>query len=202
MSTTVWLAPARHLSPENFELWLERKAAQGQILRDVDRLSPLRLKFDDDEPAQIRYVLDQRADAPADYFRFRRQRGWEHTGSIADLHVWRRPYSGERPAGFVGGESLTRRAHVLGIVLAAVAALTIAGAIALTVAASTVDLGGHSSRGFWGPAIALAVVGVLSAAVSLQLRVTRLRAARGVAEPTPAERPRSNTGESPQLINR
>lgn len=173
MSTTAWLAPARYLSPDRFELWLERKAARGQMLRDVDRLTPVRMRFDDAPPAQVRYVVDQRATpTPADYFTSREQRGWEHVGALADLHVWRREYAGERPDGFIGRDALTKRAATAGLGSAIVAVVALLGAVALAVATAVADLGVDSPRALWAPAVALGVVAVLAAIAAAQLGVS------------------------------
>lgn len=102
--TTVWLASLRHPSPESFERYLENQAAQGKHLEFYDRWSPLRLRFTEGEPASVRYVVERRANpAPVDYFVFREDLGWEHTGRFGDVHVWRKPYVGERPQRFLGG---------------------------------------------------------------------------------------------------
>ncbi|MEZ5212241.1 MULTISPECIES: DUF2812 domain-containing protein [unclassified Gordonia (in: high G+C Gram-positive bacteria)] len=178
MTTTAWLAPVRHLSPDSFELYLERQAARGRHVAGIDGLSPLRLHFDDAEPATVRYVVDRRANpAPIDYYTFRENLGWEHVGVVADLHLWRREYHGERPASFVG-DDIYRRAGTWSVALAAVAALTLLGAVALGILAAVDPVTGASPRDFWAPAIALAVVGVASAVVSLQLSVSHYAASR------------------------
>lgn len=180
MTTTGWLAPTRHLSPDSFELYLERQAARGRHVADIDALSPVRLRFDTGAPATVRYVLDRRAHpAPVDYFAFREERGWEHVGVLGDLHVWRQPYDGARPAGFIG-DDVYRRASTLSVALAVVAALTLLGAVALGVVAWTSTVAGATPRDFWAPAVALAVVGVVSAVVSAQLSFSH-RAAQHAA---------------------
>ena len=103
--TTAWLAPLRHPSPEQFEQYLEDKAAQGEVLTDFGRLHLLRMTFAKAEPQRVRYAFDRRANpAPIDYYRSREDAGWEHVGRSGEVHLWRRGYTGERPEGFIGGE--------------------------------------------------------------------------------------------------
>ncbi len=167
-TTTAWLAPVRHLSPESFELYLERQAARGRHVVEIDALSPLRLRFTQGAPAQVRYVLDRRADAPVDYYVSREKHGWEHAGAIGPLHVWRQEYAGERPAGLIGAEAY-HRAGVWSIGLAVVAALSLLAAVALGILSAIDPSAAATPRDFWAPAIAFAVVGVIAAVVSGQL---------------------------------
>ncbi|GAC57688.1 hypothetical protein GOHSU_23_00340 [Gordonia hirsuta DSM 44140 = NBRC 16056] len=102
MTSTAWLVPLRRPSHESLEHYLEQQAADGRHLAGVDLLSPLRLRFIDAPPAQVRYVVERRAQpAPVDYFSFREDLGWEHVGRVGDRHFWRREYDGERPEGFI-----------------------------------------------------------------------------------------------------
>ncbi len=104
MTTTAWFARLRHPSPESFERYLEKQAAEGNHLEVYDRWSLLRLRFTEGAPATVRYVVERRAHpAPSDYFTFRQDLGWEHTGRSGDRHIWRKEYAGERPQRFVGG---------------------------------------------------------------------------------------------------
>lgn len=180
MTTTAWLVPVRHLSPASLERYLERQAARGRHVETVDALSPLRMRFTESAPAQVRYVLDHRANpAPSDYYTFREDRGWEHAGAVGDLHVWRMEYAGERPVGFIG-DNVYRRANSWTLRLGLLAAITLVGAVVLGVLAAVDPVAGATPRDFWAPAIALAVVGVISAVVAAQLGVTR--------RPAPVER--------------
>ncbi|MFZ2509808.1 MAG: DUF2812 domain-containing protein [Gordonia sp. (in: high G+C Gram-positive bacteria)] len=104
MTTTAWFAPLRHLSPESFERYLEMQAVQGKHLEVYDRWSAVRLRFTAGEPATVRYVAERRIHpAPNDYYAFRQDLGWEHTGRFGDRHLWRKEYTGGRPQRFVGG---------------------------------------------------------------------------------------------------
>lgn len=180
MTTTAWLAPVRHLAPGSLERYLESQAAHGRHLHDVDVWSPLRLRFDDGEQAQVRYVVDRRANpAPADYYTFREDRGWDHVGAVGPLHVWRMEYTGERPVGFINDE-VYRNAHRWSLSLGILAVVTLLGAVLLGIVSAIDPVDGASPRDFWAPAIAFAVVGVIAAVVSAQL-------SRG-ERPTAAER--------------
>lgn len=169
MTTTAWLAPVRHLSPDSFERYLEQQAARGRHLHDVDLWSPVRLRFDEGEQAQVRYVVDRRANpAPSDYFTFREDDGWEHVGAVGALHVWRMEYVGNRPAGFINDE-VYQSAHRWSLRLGVLAAVALLGAVLLGIVAGVDPTTSASPRDFWAPAIAFAVVGVIAAIVSAQL---------------------------------
>lgn len=156
MSSSTWFAAVRHPAPADFEQWLEAKAADGQILTEYSRLSPLRMTFTDSAPAQVRYVVERRENpAPIDYFRFREADGWEHVGNASAYHIWSRRYSGERPDGFIGVD-LDRRASLLGLQLAIVAAITLIAAVAL----GATSLAVSSSAALWVPALILGAVGL------------------------------------------
>lgn len=178
---TAWLVPVRHLSPASFERYLEKQAARGRHVRDVDALGVLRLRFDEGIPSTVRYVLDRRSQpAPADYFRFRESSGWEHAGALGDLHVWRQEYTVRPPLRFIG-DTAQKRAGSWSVALGVLAAICVLGAVALGILAAVDPVAAASPRDFWAPAVALAVVGVIAVAVSLQLGVGRRE--------TPAFRP-------------
>ncbi|MCF8571610.1 DUF2812 domain-containing protein [Gordonia sp. HY002] len=182
MSTTAtsWLVPVRHPSPDDLELWLEKKAARGEVLTTVDAWSPLRMKFEKGEAGRFRYALERRdAPVPALYFTAREDMGWERVGSLSNIHVWRRAYSAERPAGFIGND-LGRRAALVGIGLTVVAAIALIGAIALGVVAGLADF--SAADDFWIPAAVLGAIAVVAGVVALVIGVSRHSAAS--AEPT------------------
>lgn len=170
-TTTAWFVPLRHLAPESLEQYLEEQAARGRHVVEFDNLSALRLTFDDAAPAQVRYVLDQRGDAPADYYASRERLGWEHTGLMGDLHVWRQEYSGERPAGLVGARAY-HRAGVASVALAAVAVVTLIAAIALGIVSAIDPTTAATPRDFWAPAIAFGATGIVAAIVAVKLGFT------------------------------
>lgn len=167
-TTTAWLAPARHLSPESFELYLERQAARGRHVAAINALSPLRLKFSEGAPAQVRYVVDRRVDAPVHYYTSRESNGWEHAGDLGHLHIWRQEYVGERPAGLIGAEAY-HRAGLWSVGLAVVAAVSLLAAVALGILAAVDPTASATPQDFWAPAIAFAVIGVVAAVVSGKL---------------------------------
>lgn len=180
MTTTAWLVPVRHLSPDSLERYLERQAARGRHLQSSGALSLLRMRFTDGAPTQVRYVLDRRSrPAPSDYYTFRENDGWEHAGGFGDLHVWRMDYSGERPVGFIG-DDVYRRANSWTLRLGVLAVISLIGAVVLGVVAGLDPVAGAGPRDFWAPAIALGVVGVISAVVAVQLGISR--------RPAPVER--------------
>ncbi|GAA4642407.1 DUF2812 domain-containing protein [Gordonia humi] len=179
MSTTVtsWLVPVRHPSPDDLELWLERKAAAGEILNRIDAASPLRMTFDKGEPARYRYALERRdRPIPELYFSAREKAGWDRVGSISNVHVWRRAYAGERPPGFIG-EDLGRRAALVGAGLAVIAAIALIAAVALGLVAGLTDFA--SPHDFWIPAVALGAIGLGAGIASLVLGLSRRSAAGG-----------------------
>ena len=185
--STSWLAFVRHPAPDDLELWLEHKAAQGKQLAGVDRLSALRMKFTSTEPAKVRYVLDQRAQpTPADYFTFREARGWQHVGSTGTVHVWQQTYTGERPEGLIGAEGLSRRANAWRLALSVVAVVGLLLAVTLGILAGTDSVAAGIERDYWAPAIAFGVLGLIAAAASIQLglsqRLANRRTARLAAE--------------------
>ncbi|MBM7369501.1 DUF2812 domain-containing protein [Gordonia hydrophobica] len=172
MSTTTWFAPFLRPAPAAFEQWLEAKAADGQILTDYTWLSPVRMTFTESAPAQVRYVVERRANpAPVDYFRFREAEGWHHVGRAADLHIWSRHYTDRRPAGFIGVD-LERRASLLGVGLAVIAMVTMIAAVAMAATSIAVS----ASAALWAPAIALGVVGVAATFGAATFAVSERRA--------------------------
>ena len=175
MSSSTWFAAIRHPAPADLEQWLEAKAADGQILADYSRISPLRMTFTESAPAQVRYVVERRQNpAPIDYFRFREADGWEHVGNASDFHVWSRQYTGQRPDGFIGAD-LNREASRLGLILAIVAAITLIAAVALGATSIAVS----SSAALWVPALVLGTVGLVAtvgaAAFAISERATTAR---------------------------
>lgn len=187
MSTTAtsWLVPVRHASPDDLELWLEKKAANGEILNRVEPWSPLRMSFDKAEPARYRYALERRdKPVPALYFTAREEMGWESVGSLSNIHVWRRAYAGERPAGFIG-EDLGRRAALVGIGLSAIAVIALIAAVALGLVAGLTDIA--TPRDFWIPAAVFAAIAVGTGITALIVGASR-RSATTSATPARTER--------------
>ncbi len=176
-TTSSWLVPVRHPSPDDLELWLENRAAAGQVLDRVTATSPLRMTFTKSEPRRYRYALERReTPAPGHYFTAREERGWEHVGAIAYIQVWRREYADERPAGFIGAD-LGRRAALASVGLGVVAALSLLVAVILG-AVSTLD------GDLWIPAVVLGVLGLGAAVVAAALALSHRSAA--TAEPAGA----------------
>lgn len=187
MSTTArsWLVPVRHPSPDDLELWLEKKAAHGEVLTTVDAWSPLRMTFEKRDAGRYRYALERRDQpVPALYFTAREEMGWERVGSLSNIHVWRRAYTGERPAGFIGND-LGRRAALVGIGSSVVAVIALIGALALGLLAGLADF--TAAEDFWIPAAALGAIAVVTGVTALVIGASRRSAA--VAEPqAPTER--------------
>lgn len=192
MSSSSWFVALRHPSPADLELWLEAQAADGRVLTDYSLLSPLRMRFTESAPARVRYAVERRAvPAPVDYFRFREAQGWEHVGQAADFHIWKRPYTGERPAGFIG-EDLGRRASALAIGLGVIGVLALAVALALGAVAGLAAFEWTNSVEFWAPAVAAAVVGVLAVTAGVVLAVSGRKAS---ARTSPGETPTRERAE-------
>ncbi|MCF8608942.1 DUF2812 domain-containing protein [Gordonia sp. HY285] len=186
MSTTAtsWLVPVRHPSPDDLELWLEEKAARGEVLNRVNAWSPLRMTFDKGEAGRYRYALERRdKPVPSLYFTARQDMGWESVGSLSNIHVWRRAYTGERPAGFIG-EDLGRRAALVGIGLSVVATIALVSTVALGLIAGLTDFA--SPRDFWIPAAALGVIAVGAGVAALIVGTSR-RAATSATSATSEE---------------
>ncbi|MGB6244465.1 MULTISPECIES: DUF2812 domain-containing protein [Gordonia] len=182
MSSSSWFVALRRPAPADFERWLEAKAADGQVLTEYSTLSPLRMKFTDSAPAQVRYAVERRASpAPIDYYRFREQQGWEHVGHAADFHIWSRTYTDERPAGFIG-EDLDHRASRLGVLLGIVAALALILTVGLA-AASGLAAAESIAVDFWAPAIVSGVVFLIAGCGTVALAVSARKGA------TPDHRP-------------
>ncbi|MGO3325059.1 DUF2812 domain-containing protein [Gordonia sp. (in: high G+C Gram-positive bacteria)] len=187
MSTTAtsWLVPVRHPSPDDLELWLEKKAARGEILSTVDAWSPLRMKFEKGDASRYRYALERRDQpVPALYFSAREEMGWERVGNLSNIHVWRRAYTAERPAGFIGND-LGRRAALVGVGLSVVAVIALIGAIALGVIAGLADFA--AADDFWIPTAVLGAVAVVAGATALVIGASRRSAAVAESE-TPSDR--------------
>lgn len=173
MTATAWLTPLRHPSPEAFENYLAAQAARGRHLQTIDVLSPLRMRFDEGAPEQVRYVLDRRAQpVPTDYFTFREDLGWEHVGSVGEQHVWRQSYTDVPPPRFKGTDVI-RRARTASVAAGVVAALALLGAVALGILALVDPVSAASASDFAIPAIVLAVIGVAAAAASRMVSVSR-----------------------------
>ena len=184
-TTTSWLVPVRHPSPDDLELWLERKAAQGQLLREFDAFSPMRMRFERTEPSTVRFALERRASpVPTDYYSVREDLGWTHVGRLSDIHVWRRAYTGERPAGFIGTD-LGRRAALYSVGFAVVAVVAFILAAALGLAAAFVDVG-LAAQDFWIPAAVIGAIGVASGVTALALHRSRRSAATAAPAAAPA----------------
>lgn len=182
MSSSTWFAALAHPAPADLEQWLEAKAADGHILTSYSRLSPIRMTFTDSAPAQVRYAVERRsAPAPADYYRFREQEGWEHVGHAAEFHLWRREYTGERPSGFIG-ESLNHRASQFGVRLAVVAAIAAAVTVVLAVLAGA-EAFASDSVNLWAPAIVTGVIFVVAAVGAIALAVSSRKAALKTTAP-------------------
>ncbi|WP_420041401.1 DUF2812 domain-containing protein [Gordonia sp. MP11Mi] len=182
MSTTAtsWLVPVRHPSPDDLELWLEEKAARGEVLNRVDAWSPLRMTFNKGEAGRYRYALERRdKPVPSLYFTARQDMGWESVGSLSNIHVWRRAYAGERPAGFIG-EDLGRRAALVGIGLSVVATIALVGAVALGVVAGLTDLA--EPRDLWIPAAVLGIIAVGTGITAVIVGASRRSATSAAAE--------------------
>ncbi|WP_132992719.1 DUF2812 domain-containing protein [Gordonia zhaorongruii] len=183
-NASAWLVPVRHPSPDDLELYLEGKAAEGQILDVVDATSPVRMRFRRGTPATMRFAVERRDEPiPAHYYRTRTEMGWEHVGSLSAIQVWRREYSGERPEGFIG-EDLGRRAVLHSVGLGVVAAVAILGAIITGVLAGVTDFG--FTQDLWIATAVFGVIAVVAGGVSLALGLSR-RSAVTSTPPAPAD---------------
>lgn len=184
-STTSWLVPVRHPSPDDLELWLEKKAARGEVLNRVDGWSPLRMRFDKDEAVRYRYALERRDNpVPQIYFSAREDMGWERVGSLSNVHVWRRSYAAERPAGFIG-EDLGRRAALVAVGLSVVAGIAFVAAIALGLGAALTDF--VAPADLWIPAAVLGAIAVCTGIAGLIVGASHRSAAASAGSTAPSD---------------
>lgn len=164
---TAWLVPFIRFTPARLEAWLEEQAAQGWQPKDLDDMSGIRMRLTQGRLARMRYVVDPQQRVDADYRATYEDAGWDYVGELSSLHIWRRPYKGERPEAFTDAGSRRARDLRLARVLAALAALVLLGA-AVRVVLGIAGIG--SSSGDWPiDAGVLALIGAPLAAVAAVL---------------------------------
>lgn len=173
-STAAWFVPARRTAPSDLEAWLERKAAEGLVVNEIDALSTVRLRLDREEAQQLRYAIDERRDPSPDYFRARADLGWDHVGDLGAFHLWRRPYTGDRPEGFIGSD-LGRRARLTAVALAVVGVLLLALTLALGIASGVAGVAADLAVQIWAPAVATGILGLGSLMFGAHLGISHRR---------------------------
>lgn len=106
---TVLFPAFRKVFPEDFENWLEDMAAEGWHVDHIGQWNSLLMTFKRGEPKKYRFVYDLQALPRKDYMETYKQFGWESVGQMASVHIWRMPYSDERPDAFSNAEDIASR---------------------------------------------------------------------------------------------
>lgn len=176
MSTThAWFVPYRLPVPADLELWLEGQARHGRVLDRVRQCSSIRMALPEGEPATYRYVVDLQARIRPDYLTMYADFGWEYLGQMSTIHLWRRAYDEARPEAFTDADSLRARSLRFEIPIAAMAALSVVGAVVQAVVALVADLPDGGPADHLLSAAALAVTAALLGVVAWRIGRARER---------------------------
>lgn len=111
---TYWFMPFIKYNPDDYEEWLEQKAAEGWHPVKVQQISSIAMKFEKGEPKLYRYVADMQAVHRKDYRPTYEAFGWEHMGQMSSMHLWRREYEVDRPEAFTDAASKRARSKRFG----------------------------------------------------------------------------------------
>jgi RNA-binding protein YlmH len=105
----VFFSVFRHLSPSDYESWLELMAAEGWHINHFRQWNSIVMTFKRGEPKKYRFVYDPQVSPRKEYIATYEQFGWEYLGRMASAHFWRMEYEGERPEAFSDQESIVKR---------------------------------------------------------------------------------------------
>lgn len=95
-----WFSTFIHITPDDYEAWLEKLAHHGYHPKKVSQWSSVVMKFEEGEPKKYRYVLDIQPAPQSDYVSTYEEFGWELCGRMASTYLWRMEYTDERPESF------------------------------------------------------------------------------------------------------
>lgn len=104
-----WFSTFIHVTPADYEAWLEKLAVHGYHPKKVNQWSTVVMEFKEGEPKKYRYVLDIQPVPQPDYVSTYEEFGWELCGQMASTYLWRMEYTDERPESFSDGEAYQER---------------------------------------------------------------------------------------------
>lgn len=99
----------KYVVPADYEHWFEDLAVSGWHPVKIGQWSSVIMRFEKTEPKKYRYVVDMHPTLKKDYRLTYEQFGWTYLGQMASAHVWRQPYSDERPESFSDAPSREAR---------------------------------------------------------------------------------------------
>lgn len=94
--------------PEKMEGWLERMESEGWHLVQV-HWGGVKFIFERGQSSRVRYCIDYRANADADYLGLLKDAGWELMLNRSGWLIWRMPYDGPKPEVYTDIDSLIAR---------------------------------------------------------------------------------------------
>jgi len=161
-SKAVWFSPFRYAAPADLEQYFEQMEKQGWHIHRLTQWNSLRLKFQRSSPHRYKYVVDLQPFPKSDYVSTYQSFGWELVGKMASMHVWRMPYTHQKPEAFTDPQSIHKRNDTFSIVMLALA-ICMAAAIAAVAIWFFAAGGWKTADGVVGFAITVVILGALIA---------------------------------------
>lgn len=126
-----WFVALKYIVPSDMEYYLEEKAAQGYMLKDVGETGILYFEFVEQMSEKCKYVVDFTSLPKSMYMESVMEKGWEYLGKSNNCYIWRKCYKDERPEDFADLVSRKKYCFRMGLGMAIIAFLFLAVIIAL-----------------------------------------------------------------------
>lgn len=165
-----WFSPIKYYDPADYEAWFENLAEQGYHPR-ITPFSFIAMRFKKGEPKKYKYVVDLQAVPKKEYTQTYEGFGWEKAGKMANMFVWRKEYTEDKPQAFSDAENVGKRnarvarAMTFSTVMAFIAAILCWTGFALTLSEGSLSV--TAALGALGGAAGIA--GSLLLALSIRI---------------------------------
>lgn len=106
-----WFVSLKYIVPSEMEYYLEEKAAEGYMLKEVGQMGLFYFEFQEDKVQKCKYVVDISALPKTLYMSTLIDKGWEYLGKTGNCYIWRKCYENERPDDFA--DYSCRKKHCL-----------------------------------------------------------------------------------------
>lgn len=106
-----WFASLKYIVPTDMEYFLEEKAAEGYMLKEIGSMGLFYFEFVEEMSQKCKYVVDVTKLPKSLYMETVMEKGWEYMGRTGNCYVWRQRYQDSRPEDFA--DQATRKKYCL-----------------------------------------------------------------------------------------
>lgn len=108
-----WFASLKYIVPTDMEYFLEEKAAEGYMLKEVGPMGLFYFEFIEEMSQKCKYVVDVTKLPKSLYMETVMEKDWEYMGRTGNCYIWRQCYADSRPEDFA--DQSTRKKYCIRI---------------------------------------------------------------------------------------